>query len=300
MFNPSPADGWCSYTVYPYDCFFDEEIECVRGSVGAMHIVNITVLTFMLTSLLCVITCMIIIIIAACHNNVGVETINTTRNHRDHNRSNLFTRETLNILLVKQAILYMLAFLLTWFFPIITIVTQQNNDIFPVLQLIFGPLQGFFNALIYIYNKVYNIKRHDESITTCEALNLIFIHPRKMPEIYLSQLRKVQDHNDRAQTRRDEFVARTGNQNNDGDGSNEPAFPLSIRGEVSLIFDDISSLIIRKHEGDNADDHVAVSLQDDQSPSSVMPFSEFGEDCDSNDAEIIKDDSGTNFEVEKK
>ena len=284
LFNPTTYEAWCWIDVYPHDCFVDEEIECIRGNVGALYMGNMIVFTVMLLSLLCVLLCMIIIIIGVCRDNLNLETIDSNRSHRDQ-RSKLFTKERLKILLVKQAILYMCAFLLTWIFPIIYIATQ-NNNIFSVLTLIFWPLQGFFNALIFIHNKVYNIKQHGKSITTCDALNLIFIHPGKMPEIYLSDLRRVEFHHYRAEWTRDEFVARTENKNEDDYGSNEVAFSMSVREEVSLIFDDLSSLMNRKHPGNNDDNHVAASFQDVQIQS-VRQLSEPGEVCESNDKELI-------------
>ena len=311
LFNPSPFDLGCFYAVYPYDCFLNEEIECIRGSVGAMHIAIAAVMGIMLVSLLSVITCMAIIIVGACRNNVNVETINNNNNSRyHHHRSNrnqhnrrtkppLFTTEILNNLLVKQAILYMSAFLLTWIFPIINN-AMQKHIVFSVLAFIFWPLQGFFNALIFIYNKVYNIKRHDESVTTCEALEYIFIKPGEMPEIYLSDVKRVEADFRRSEIKRDEVLARTDNyQNNDDSGSNDVAFPVSIREEVSLIFDDISSLMNRRRAGDNVADHVALSLQDDQNRS-VVSLSGFDEVCESNDEGLkIRDDySNANFSVE--
>ena len=278
--------------MYPFDCFFDEEIECIRGNVDAMSIAYRVILTVILLSLLCVITCMIIIIIGACRNNVDVETISTNRNQR----GTPFTRETLNILLVKQAILYMFGILLTWIFPVVTII-MNDSIIFYVLTLIFWPLQGFFNALIFIHNKVYNIRRHDESITSCEALNLIFIHPGKMPEMYLSQLRRVEADHRRKERIRDEFVARTQNVNNDNDGSYDVGFPMSIREEISLIFDDIN-MIYQGNPGDNADYHVSGNLEDIQNQP-VMPLSEVSEVYESNNAKVTGDDSDADLCLEE-
>ncbi len=65
--------------------------------------------------------------------------------------------------LMLQVALYVLTFASTLSFPVLMRRLPYNSLIFYLAQ-VFIPLQGFFNALIFIYHKIYNYRRvHDVS-----------------------------------------------------------------------------------------------------------------------------------------
>lgn len=95
-----------------------------------------------------------------------------------------------------QASMYISAFILTFVFIILTLVETSPNT-FPfaeiksiqVLKVIFQPLQGFFNMLIFIYHKVSQVRRVEKDLdSTWEGLKVVFCQPRSIPEIVISRI----------------------------------------------------------------------------------------------------------------
>ena len=99
-------------------------------------------------------------------------------------------------LLIRQACMYLAAFLLTWIFVVLDL--RTHNHTIDLLLCIFVPLQGFFNALIFITHIVSNIKRNNTSLSICQALNIIFLHPRTMSrtDVYFSNMVAAVGEND--------------------------------------------------------------------------------------------------------
>jgi len=57
--------------------------------------------------------------------------------------------------------------------------------------LVLRPLQGFFNAIIFIHHKVRNFRREDASLSFYEALVIVFDHEEEDPEHIVSNLTLV-------------------------------------------------------------------------------------------------------------
>ena len=57
-----------------------------------------------------------------------------------------------------------------------------------IFKCIFQPLQGLFNALIFVYHKVYNIRRSNKDLTFQEALFVLRTAPSQVPEVLLSRI----------------------------------------------------------------------------------------------------------------
>ena len=98
-----------------------------------------------------------------------------------------------------QASMYISAFILTWVFTILTLIETSPNtfpfaemESFQVLKVIFQPLQGFFNMLIFIYHKVSQIRRADlDRGSAWDLLKIVFGKPRTIPEIVISRIEVV-------------------------------------------------------------------------------------------------------------
>ena len=95
-----------------------------------------------------------------------------------------------------QASMYISAFIITFVFMILTLIETSPNT-FPfaeiksiqVLKVIFQPLQGFFNMLIFIYHKVSQVRRVEKHLdSTWEGLKVVFCQPRSIPEIIISRI----------------------------------------------------------------------------------------------------------------
>ncbi len=95
-------------------------------------------------------------------NNTGqIEEFNgdleQRRNHLDLTRS-----------ITKQAIIYLLAFLVTWIFQFLSF--NYESYLINLLRVIFQPLQGFYNISIFLYHKCCYAKKKFPEITWRQAL----------------------------------------------------------------------------------------------------------------------------------
>ncbi len=148
---------------------------------------------FMGSAMLFIIASMIIIMIGLSHRHISQKRKKYITRLRRHGRSWISnvvtdTESVIRVALTRQASLYILSTIITWIFPIIRFFHQTEQGSISILTLVFWPLQGFFNASIFIYHKVYNIKKTDCSISTGKALYFVFVSPQKVPELELEGL----------------------------------------------------------------------------------------------------------------
>lgn len=85
-----------------------------------------------------------------------------------------------------QAFLYVLSFILTWICT--TLVFVIDSDVIRYMKIIFQPLQGFSNAIIFFHHKVHNLKRSCPEIGWCEALVKSIRDPKCVPEEFVSSI----------------------------------------------------------------------------------------------------------------
>mmetsp|Transcript_3521 Transcript_3521/g.5208 ORF Transcript_3521/g.5208 Transcript_3521/m.5208 type:complete len:113 (+) Transcript_3521:835-1173(+) len=88
-----------------------------------------------------------------------------------------------------QASMYITAFLLCYTIPIINLILEfcqrdhSSNDSKAIVHLVLQPLQGFFNALVFIYQKTYDFKQATGADWP-EAFLAVFKTPKEVPEIH--------------------------------------------------------------------------------------------------------------------
>jgi hypothetical protein len=91
------------------------------------------------------------------------------------------------VVVLVQAILYVAAFLMSVSPSFIRVISNEYGAPQHVLKniflttLLFLPLQGFFNCLIFILHKVYNYRRVNKSATIRHVLWLLFFHSAHEP-----------------------------------------------------------------------------------------------------------------------
>jgi hypothetical protein len=82
--------------------------------------------------------------------------------------------------------MYIAAFLITWVFGFVHFVLRASGndkkELFSVLTMIFQPLQGFFNLVIFAYHKVCMCLRSDEDLTVGEAFGIVYLNPDEMED----------------------------------------------------------------------------------------------------------------------
>jgi hypothetical protein len=193
LYNPGVYDAWCTVTVYPTGCNYREDVECIRGKQisGDFYRLLLTFFIF-LTSYGClsIILAMAMIIHGSWKSDSFFspspnENSALTRQQSDR----MLAWREMRKVLISQAAMYVSAFILTYIFALIGLLVR--NNIIDALYCTFFPLQGFFNALIFICHKVHNIRRSDPSIPISEALGFIFLNPQDAPEMRISGISLV-------------------------------------------------------------------------------------------------------------
>lgn len=92
--------------------------------------------------------------------------------------------------LVKQAYIYIGGFFFVFTFPTISIFFRKNRTVL-TLRLIFLPLQGFTNSVIFIYHKVHNIRREYPDVGILEAIHFAVVSSKDLPEVRITGISKV-------------------------------------------------------------------------------------------------------------
>lgn len=86
-----------------------------------------------------------------------------------------------------QATLYVLSFLLTWVFTIITMFIRDSPSL-EAARYIFMPSQGIFNLIIFMMHKVHSARANeieDEELTNWQTISSLFKNPEKFRDRHM-------------------------------------------------------------------------------------------------------------------
>lgn len=189
MYNPSPNQTWCIPKVYPIECMTDKDVDCIRGSINAEMFSRIFYSVFLSIGVVHVVGCMVAIIVKSHRSRIGDKIIRSSERFRS---SYDITQSQLRKSLTQQALMYILAFLLTWIMVPISIIFPDFSPVFVGAMInALVPCQGFFNAFVFIYWKVQKVRASNTSASITEALRFIFITPRELREVEVEGLSTV-------------------------------------------------------------------------------------------------------------
>ncbi len=225
LLNPSPFETLCSFGAYPKECTFDDDVPCLRGETSPKLYQFIRL--FFLGSMAFffgTITFSMGLIVKGVHdsetsNNVAVifsrgrklksgrtpRTAEVKDNDADGDvvvddgdaarESSESPPQPVSVrrIIFRQAMMYIGAVFFTWIFSILTFKWEEEWGL-QILKCIFQPSQGLFNALIFFYHKLYNIRVSNKDITFMEALYLLRQEPSKVPEVLVSRIDLVEAH----------------------------------------------------------------------------------------------------------
>ena len=289
LVNPTPFSPWCTTVVYPFECSYDEEVECIRGDKGLSRDIFYAVflvIGLILMSLL--VLSLITIIIGTCKGDRVRSLLQWTEKPDD----DLWRKK--QRLLIIQALMYFFAFLITWIFVVVqTFKLKNEKSISPsainVLQRIFFPLQGFFNVIIFLHHKVTNLRQcHGSSISLSKALYYIILHPQmKMPEMHLSgrsiverdRQKQEENKNRISEQKQLQQLQQVGNSPDNDDDNNDhnsknTSSPdddnrndrISFSEEISYMFDDAGVWVYTDSidENENDDDKIPEDHEDEE------------------------------------
>ena len=212
--NPQPFESYCGMGgYYPKECKIDDGVECIRGDPDSNVFQRIrNAFLFTNISLFLVIVVSMILIILTVHRaeKSKRKPHRAARSSNDHelpssereglhdakknppSMSNEVERTELMGTILRQALMYIGAYFFTNIFIIMTFITPDVWAI-QICRCVFQPLQGFFNALIFIYHKVYNVLQGNDDMTFYEALLYLYYYTSKVPEIFFSSLYVVEE-----------------------------------------------------------------------------------------------------------
>jgi len=221
LINPTPIEPCCGIGAYPFNCNERDDMECIRGG-GSNGIVQFRILFFfiMTTALGTLATSMLLIILTfyqserslkrtrsmmqehVTEDGAPTETptdgphSNTNINKQEEEAGHQESQHNMTKTITIQALMYLGAFVFTWIFSVLIHLGDDfmENRCIQVLKLVFQPLQGFFNMLIFIHHKVFNLRRTIKDLSVSEALLIIFAAPSMMPEVRISQLKIVHEY----------------------------------------------------------------------------------------------------------
>jgi hypothetical protein len=157
---------------------------------------------------------------------------------------------------VIQAAAYFLSFLITLSmpilrnFPIANFKTNDNEILILRLQIVLMPLQGLFNALIFISHKIYNYRRIHPDVSRCHVLMLVFFG-KADDEVLFSRISMISVNDDNSI---------------DINIENE-------RNEAILLFMNRPGRLVNEQEEDFGDFDGEVFLDDEESRYNLSGFS---------------------------
>ncbi|GFH50217.1 hypothetical protein CTEN210_06693 [Chaetoceros tenuissimus] len=214
MLNPTPYVPFCFAGSYPFDCLMDDEVECIAGKVSQKEETIFKIIYF--SSIGCaffaVLISMVLVILSVFKTRSDSRKRKEEMQRNESNAVNdVLVPETSNLAnaleleqdrnlentnsVMKVALMYIGAYLLTWIWSIIAVAAGSFSDwgniwyILDRAKSIFNPAQGLFNLLIFVYNKVHILRKGStEAMSFCEALKIVITKPEEVPEFLISSL----------------------------------------------------------------------------------------------------------------
>uniref|UniRef100_A0A7S3V6X0 G-protein coupled receptors family 1 profile domain-containing protein n=1 Tax=Chaetoceros debilis TaxID=122233 RepID=A0A7S3V6X0_9STRA len=99
---------------------------------------------------------------------------------------------------LRQALMYITTYFLTWTWYAITIALggKGPDNVYRVidpLKVFFMPLQGFFNACIFLYHQILSLRQSESGreLQFLQAIKMVIMTPKEVPEVLLSMLEIV-------------------------------------------------------------------------------------------------------------
>jgi hypothetical protein len=186
LLNPSPSHPFCVANTYPLDCTKADNPEC-RGGRGRGALAPLFYCTIILFFFTLMIT-MALIVHSFYRNARSLrKTLKDNKSQEiDAEYEALKRAQEMSSIIGRQALMYIAAFLITWIFGFANLLWEEtgndNTELLSVLTIIFQPLQGFFNLIIFVYHKVQTLCRADDDLPVAEALENVFLFPSRMED----------------------------------------------------------------------------------------------------------------------
>jgi hypothetical protein len=186
LLNPSPTEPFCVANTYPLDCTKADNPECRGGGDSGVIApsINCTIILFFFTLMIT----MALIVHSFYRNARRLRNAlkDIPSQEVDAKYEALKRAQETSRIIGRQALMYVAAFLITWIFGFAKFLWEEtgnaDTELLSILPMIFQPLQGFFNLIIFVYHKVQTLRRADDDLTVAEALEKVFFFPSRMED----------------------------------------------------------------------------------------------------------------------
>jgi hypothetical protein len=187
MYNPGiSAYAWCGPVAYPDECVVYEGVECIRGNRKMREFMQIVIAVVIIYVFILIFFSLGMVIWKVIQTDRLISRLaNMCRDRGNGNMLKVLEKHTNTKAVVIQAISYIFAFLLGVVPPLLLSVgavdtsgsseeSIKTADIFEKLTLVFLPLQGFFNFIIFVSFKVYNYRRVRRDVSISRVIAILF------------------------------------------------------------------------------------------------------------------------------
>ena len=108
-----------------------------------------------------------------------------------NNKSQALSRTKFTRVLISQALMYISAFMLTWFLNFLSGIFNVATFGLDAINSVIFPLQGLWNLITFLYDKSYLIRRRDTNTTFWQAARQIITSSSDIQVVYLSNISAV-------------------------------------------------------------------------------------------------------------
>ena len=192
MINTLPRTPFCLLAPEHSNCTFtiDEEYfvcdeELLRESSKAFSNYTYLVLFFFIM----IVIAMVIVIWTISKKNQNIRTALVNRESNNDTNTELHHDVDMSELLysrvvVVQALMYIMAYFITWFFAIIPVIFDFDKaDITFVFRSVLFPLQGLWNLIIFCYDKAYLVHQSDQKMVLWNRFKVVLFSPASIPTV---------------------------------------------------------------------------------------------------------------------
>jgi len=219
LINASSFNSFCSVAPYSEDCnavSSDAWYDCVSGDGRTMKAYerSLIIMTIVITiAVILIVIAMFLIIKTVCDEQKKIkmkknqisdtnspranvifssEDDSTSDNH-EHQQNNS-TDLKYSRVLILQALMYIMAFFITWIFTILCMVIGNGYSFFlDMSKAVSLPLQGFWNMIIFVYDKAYLVRQVDPSKSWRQAVKKVLFCPKEIPVAFLTNLAIIEE-----------------------------------------------------------------------------------------------------------
>ena len=214
LYHPSPWDPWCTATLYPWYCGLksvDDKENCmvIQGNLTYASFAFKVLFFGFFIGAVALVGSMIVITWSVYRQERLIKRyirrVYRSRSRGSDTQNHLAScqsRHHYTKVILCQALAYIFAFLLCQSNIIISLLSVRLDIERPMglqfYHLVTRPLQGFFNLVVFVGHKVYNLRQIKNDISISEAIYQVFTVAEE-PRFFFTQISLVRHHGDKDQ-----------------------------------------------------------------------------------------------------